>query len=215
MQAHQRVLAEVKVLHAQAGDLLGAGAGVVEEQDQGAVPQRERAVAGQVAQEVFDLVAFEEPGFRRGGAFDRDGGDLLAGGEHVRGASGDVVEQAVQGGQPLVAGAGVVAPVVLEVAEECHHPVEGQVGEGQAGDLAALVGRDEHQEQPHGVAVAAHRGGAEAFDRDQVAGEERVQDRAERLGLGLGHRGTWVQAGAAKASNRWLASASSCGVIVR
>ena len=101
MQAHQRVLAEVKVLGAQVGGLLGAGAGVVEEQDQGAVPQCERAVAGQVAQEVFDLVLFEEPGFWRGGALDRDGGHLLAGGEHFRFPSGDVVEQAVQGGQPL------------------------------------------------------------------------------------------------------------------
>ena len=138
---------------------------------------------------------------------------LLAGGEHVRGASGDVAEQAVQGGQPLVAGAGLVAPVVLEVAQERHDPVEGEVVKGQAGDLAALVGRDEHQEQPHGVAVAAHRGGAQALDRDQVAGEEGVQDRAE--GLGLGHRAAWVQAGAAKASNRRLAWSSSCGVIVR
>jgi hypothetical protein len=86
------VLSQVEVLRAQAGDLLGAGAGVVEEQDQGAVPQRERAVAGQVVQEVFDLVALEEPGFGRGGALDRDGRDLLAGGEHVGGASGDVVE---------------------------------------------------------------------------------------------------------------------------
>jgi hypothetical protein len=107
----------------------------------------------------------------------------------------------------------VVAPVVLEVAEEPDDAVEGEVGEGEAGDLAALVGRDEHEEEPHGVAVAAHRGGAEPFDRDQVAGEEGVQDRAE--GLGLGHHATWVQAGAAKASNRRLASASRSGVIVR
>jgi len=61
---------------------LRAGAGVVEEQDQGLVPQRERAVAGQAAQEVFDLVVFEEAGFRRGGALDRDRRDLLASGEH-------------------------------------------------------------------------------------------------------------------------------------
>ena len=60
MQPRQRVLAEVEVLRAQVGGLLGAGAGVVEEQDQGAVPQCERAVAGQVAQELFDLYAFED-----------------------------------------------------------------------------------------------------------------------------------------------------------
>jgi hypothetical protein len=119
----------------------------------------------------------------------------------------------VQGSQPLVAGAGLVAPVLLEVADESEDPLEGQVSEREAGDLAALVGRGEHQEQPHGVAVAAHRGRAEPLDRDQVVGEERVQDRAEELGLG--HRAASVHAGAAKASNRRPASASRGGVIVR
>ena len=38
VQAHQRVLAEVEVAGAQVGGLLGAGAGVVKEQDQGPVP---------------------------------------------------------------------------------------------------------------------------------------------------------------------------------
>ena len=42
------------MLGPQVGDFLCAGASVVEEQDQGAVPQRERAAAGQVVQEVFD-----------------------------------------------------------------------------------------------------------------------------------------------------------------
>jgi hypothetical protein len=64
VQTHDWVLAEVEVLGPQVGDFLCAGAGVVEEQDQGAVPQRERAAAGQVVQEVFDLVALEVPGFR-------------------------------------------------------------------------------------------------------------------------------------------------------
>ena len=51
-------------------------------------------------------------------------------------------------------------PVVLEVPQEPHHPVEGEVAEGQPGDLAALVRRGEHEQQPDGVAVAAHRGRA-------------------------------------------------------
>ena len=41
--------------------------------------------------------------------------------------AGDVVEQGVQGGQALVAGADVVAAVVLEVTKEPEDPVEGQV----------------------------------------------------------------------------------------
>ena len=48
VQADGRVLAEVEVPGAQVGGLLDAGAGVVEEQDQRAVAQCERAVAGQV-----------------------------------------------------------------------------------------------------------------------------------------------------------------------
>ncbi len=44
VQAHGRVLAEVEVLDAQVGGFLDAGAGVVEEQQQGAVAQREPAV---------------------------------------------------------------------------------------------------------------------------------------------------------------------------
>jgi hypothetical protein len=78
----------------------------------------------------------------------------------------------------------VVAQVLLEVAEEGHDLVEGEVGEGEAGDLAALVGRGEHQEQPHGVAVAAHRGLAESLDRDQVAGEKRVRQPKCTMELG-------------------------------
>ena len=167
---------------AQVGGFLGAGAGVVEEQDEGAVAQRERSVGGQAGQQVLDLFAFEEEGFWRGGALDRDGGDLLADGEHFRCPCGDVLEEAVQGGQPLVAGADVVAAVLLEVAQEGHDLLEGEVGEGQAGDLAALGGGGECQEEPDGVAVAADRGGAQAFDRDEVVSEEGVQDRSERLG---------------------------------
>jgi hypothetical protein len=52
----------------------------------------------------------------------------------------------VQRGEPLVAGAGVVAPVLLEMPEELHDPVEGEVAERQAGDLAALVRGGERQE---------------------------------------------------------------------
>src|SRR5260370_544467 len=109
-------------------------------------------------------------------------------------------EQGVRGGEPVVAGAGVVAPVLLEVAEEGDDPVEGEVAEREAGDLAAFVCCGEQEEQPHGVAVAAHRGGAEAFYRGQGAGGEGVQDRGE--GRGFGARAAWVQAGAANGPDR-------------
>ena len=79
--------------------------------------------------------------------------------------------------------------------------------------LQPLSAATNSRQQPDGVAVAAHRGRAQALDGDQVVGEEGVQDRPERLAVG--HRAASAQAGSAKASNRRLASASSSGVIVR
>ena len=54
-------------------------------------------------------------------------------------SAGDVVEQRVQRGQALVAGADVVAAVEFEVAQEADDPFEGEVAESQARDLAMLV----------------------------------------------------------------------------
>ena len=73
----------------------------------------------------------------------------------ISGARVAIVEQRVQRGEPLVAGADVVATIVFEVAQERDDPFEAEVGQLQAGDLGALVGGDEQQEQADGVAVAA------------------------------------------------------------
>lgn len=82
--------------------------------------------------------------------------------------------------EPLVAGAYVVAAVFFEVAQERDDPFEGEIAASQPGDLRAFVRRDEQQEQADRVAVAAYRGWPQAFDGDQVIGEERVQQLPER-----------------------------------
>ena len=87
----------------------------------------------------MDLVAFEEPRFGRWDAFGRDRRDLLAGHQHLRGAGGDVLEQGVDRGEPLVAGADVVAAVVFEVAQEADDPLEREIADRQLGDLGALL----------------------------------------------------------------------------
>jgi hypothetical protein len=70
--------------------------------------------------------------------------------------------------QALIAGAGVVAAVLFEVAQERGDPLEGEIFERQPGEPAALVGGDEHQQQLDRVAIAAYRSRAKASDRDQV-----------------------------------------------
>ena len=119
----------------------------------------------------------------------------------------------MQRGQPLVARADVVAPVLFEVPEEPDGPLEGEVAEGETGDRAPLVGRDEAQEEPDRVPVAAHRGWTEPFDRNQVVDEEGVQQGPERRVIA--HGAGSAQAGSAKASKRRFASSSRAGVTVR
>ena len=209
---------EVEMPGAEFGDLLDPGAGVVEEQQQGPVAQGEATVAGKAPEQLLHLVALEEVRLGGCGSLHGDGRDALADLEHLRLPAGDVVEQGVQGRQALVAGPDVVAALVLQVAEEPEDPFEAEVCNGELGDLRSLVLGDVAQQQPDGVPIAAHRGRAQPLHRDQMVEEERVDQRPERLLAGHGVAGHGVpadQAGRAKVSNRWLASASSCGVIVR
>ena len=182
MQAHERVRTEVKVPDPQVGHFLHPRPGVVEEQQEGSVSQREPTPTGQVRQQIFDLVAFEEPGLGWSRTFGRDGGHPLADAEHLGVPRGDVVEQGVHRSESLVAGAGVVAAVFFEVSQESDDPIEAKIAGSQAGDPAALVGRGEYQQQPDRVAVAAHRGRAQTLDGDQVVDEKRLQQLTQRRG---------------------------------
>lgn len=65
-----------------------------------------------------------------------------------------IVEQGVQGGQALVACPHVVVAPGLQVAEEAEDPLEGEVLDGEPGELGATVVGHETQQEPHGVAVA-------------------------------------------------------------
>jgi hypothetical protein len=49
----------------------------------------------------------------------------------------------------------VVVSNLVEVTQEAEDALEGQVGKGEPGDLAARVPGDEPQEQLDGVAIAA------------------------------------------------------------
>jgi hypothetical protein len=124
--------------------------------------------------------------------------------QQLRRAGRDVLEQAVDRRESLVAGADVVAAVLFEVAKESEDPLEGEIIELKARELAAPVRGDEQQKQPDRVSVAAHRPGTQALDRDQVVDEVGVQELPERRGGA--HRSISIHAGSANRSKRWLAS---------
>ncbi len=197
------------MLDAQVGGLLDASAGVVEEQDQCPVAQREPTAVGQVMEQLCDLVVFEEADLWWRDAIGRDRGDLLADAQHLRRARGDVLEQRVDHGEPLVASAGLVAAVLLEMAQESDDSLEGEIAHRELGDVRAFVGCEEQDQEPDRVAVAAHRGWPQALDGHQVIGEERVQQWPQRRVRT--HRPVSVHAGSAKISKRRLASSRSAG----
>ena len=112
------MLAEVKVFDPQVSDLLRTGPGVVEEEQQGVIPQAETPFVGQRAKQRLGLVTLKEVGLSRSRALHWDGGDPLAYVEHLRGPCGDVVEERVEAGEALVARADMVMTINLEITKE-------------------------------------------------------------------------------------------------
>jgi hypothetical protein len=83
----------------------------------------------------------------------------------------------------------LVVTVGFEVPQEACHPFVGEIRGGEAGDLRPLVSRDEDQQEPHRVAVAAHRRRSQPFEGDEVVDKERVHEDAEWRGGLCAHRG--------------------------
>jgi hypothetical protein len=84
---------------------------------------------------MLDLVAFEEPGLGQRDSFGRDRRNLLAAHQHLRRAGGEVLEQGVDRGGPLVAGADVIPAALFEVAQEADDPLEREIADRRFGDL--------------------------------------------------------------------------------
>jgi len=100
-----------------------------------------------VAEEILHFVAFEESRFRWSHTLHRHRRYALAYDQHFGCASSDVLEQAVHGGQALVACADVVTSVHLEMPQKADDPFEREVTECKARDLAMLIVSCELQEQ--------------------------------------------------------------------
>ena len=128
------------------------------------------------------------------------------------GLSGNVIEEALEGGETLIARANVVVALALERVEEPPDPLGGEVGDLQGGQLAASVFCRERQEQSDGVSIAADGGRTEPLASLEMILEECVQQAAER---GHGHAWIPLQTGSAKRSKRWLACWRRSAVTVR
>jgi len=133
------MLTELKVLYAQVGDLLDPSTRVVKEEQKRAVTKRESAATWEMVHKVLDFIAFEEVRFGRSHPLHGNGCHALTNAKHLGCSAADVLEETVDGGQALVAGADVVGTVSLEVAQKADHPVEGEIVEAETRDFATAV----------------------------------------------------------------------------
>ena len=120
--------------------------------------------------EVGDQVAF--------GAFGRDGEHPLDGAGVLGMLQGEVAEQRVDRGQPVVAGGHAVVSVAFEVVQERGDQRRVELGDVEgAGCLAGAFG-GEGQQQPEGDLVGGDRVRARGALADQPVGEVGLQRRA-------------------------------------
>jgi hypothetical protein len=160
------------IRHAQGEDLRDAGSGVVQEQKKqviaasapGAIRSREKC---------FDFLAREEAeqGPDRAFARNRQHAPRLLREVWTEQIAG-VMKEGTHGGQPGVAAANAIAPVLLQMREEGEDALGGECLQGQSGwgDLPRAL--EKAQEQPEGIAVGGHGAGAHIALLHQMFGEE-------------------------------------------
>ena len=131
MQTDTGLALQVEVRDAQVGDLLHAGAGVVEQQQQSTVTEGGGARGRQSAEDLGDLLLLKETSLGRGGALDGDRGDALCHREQLGAPLREKVEEGLQDRESMVAGAPVVVPFLLQMQQETLDPLGGQVRGGE------------------------------------------------------------------------------------
>jgi hypothetical protein len=125
------------------------------------------------------------------------------------------LQERTQRGQPQVAAANRVVSLALQMIQERQDQIRLDVDQLQLlGSLPSLAG--EVQEQHQGIAVAGHRARAERALRNQVLGEELLNQRRRTMAAWVRWRYAWrTSDGASNDSNRPAASAINSGAAER
>ena len=181
VQMNPRRGCELEVPGTESNYLLDPRPGVVEEQQQRVVTQRERAARGQRPEQCLDLVALQESCARGRRPLRRHGGQALPLFDELGHACGGVLEQAAKSRQTLIASGDRVPPLRLQVTEESYGPLASEVAGLKLRELAPLLSCSESQIQHQGVAVVADRGWLESFLTRQMVLEEAAQQLPQRL----------------------------------
>ena len=135
MQMHTRSWIEVNIGCAEVRGFLHAGSGVVKEHQQGAVTQSMASIRRQCSQRGFDLIAFEEDGFRGLRSLSRNSGHLLSLPKPFRKSLADVFKECPERPQSLVPGLSRIAPTLFEGVQELAHDISIEIVEAKLGDF--------------------------------------------------------------------------------
>ena len=170
-------LFEMQVANAQIGDFLNAGPGVVEQLDEGFVPESDEGGGVDGVEDGADL--FDAEAGRRlvVGFLGSDGLDPFVLKHGFGGFAGDVVEEGFDGGEPVVPGGWAVAALAFEVVKE----VEGRFGvehfQPELFGLFAVLFAEILDEQAQGVAV----GGDGVFRCAAFVGEAGDEEAGDEM----------------------------------
>jgi hypothetical protein len=166
------------MLDAQVGDLLHAGACVVEQEEEGAITQGVSSMGGQPSQERLDFVALQEERLRGRRTLDGDRGHLLRHRQILRTSTREKLEEGAQYRQAVIPRPPMIVSRRLEILEEPEDAIE---REGLAGNLrqpTRHVARDEHEKEAKAVSVRFDgRRPQPSLDRELV-GEKGLNQRA-------------------------------------
>jgi len=93
---------------------------------------------------------------------------------------GEIIEEATQSGQALIAGADVVAPLGLEITEKLTHALGGNVFSAETGDRPVTFRSHESEKQFDRIAVTLDRCRAHPLVYFEALLEERKNDWSDR-----------------------------------
>jgi hypothetical protein len=102
VQSHPRLHPELQVIDAEICDFLHPAAGVVQHQQERAVPEGEAALGRQLTEERGDRVPIEKARFGWRNAFAGNRRDLLRDGETLGHTPSQKLKEGVQGHQPVI-----------------------------------------------------------------------------------------------------------------
>ena len=154
---------EIEPVVARVGGFLGAGAGVIEESENGQVAYAVGPGGARLGEKRFEFLAAEGvDGFGRD-PFDGDSEDAFGLSFESRGMKGEVLKEALDGGQAQVTALGTVASAadgVLQVGQEGENGLGVDILNGQ-GLRSAFSGAEVGKQELEGIAVALDRVRAE------------------------------------------------------